>query len=69
MKRKDERFAEMAKESEKCYQLKMVQVENEHNKYELEHERQEKEIIEKNLDSISDPFEREYFKVKKNIDY
>ena len=64
-KRRDERFAEMAKESEKRYQLKMLQVENERNKYELECERQEKEIMEKNLDSISDPFEPEYFKVKK----
>ena len=36
-----------------------------HNKYELERERQEKEIIGKNFDSIFDPFEREYFKVKK----
>ena len=59
----------MAKESEKRYQLKMLQVENERNKYELERERQEKEIMEKNLDSISNPLEREYFKVKKNGDY
>ena len=58
-KRKDEQFAEMAKESEKRYQLKTLQVENERNK------RQEKEIMEKNLDSIFDPFEREYFKVEK----
>ena len=43
----------------------MLLVKNERNKYELECERQEKEIIEKNLDSISDPFECEYFKVKK----
>ena len=42
-----------------------IQVENEYNKYELKCEKQEKEIMEKNLDSISDPFEREYFKVKK----
>ena len=49
----------------KRYQLKMLQVENERNKYELERERQEKEIMEKNLDSIFDPFEREYFEVKK----
>ena len=41
-KRRDEQFAEMAKESEKRYQLKMVQVENERNKYELKRERQEK---------------------------
>ena len=39
----------MAKESEKRYQLKMLQVENERNKYELERERQEKEIMEKML--------------------
>ena len=43
----------------------MLQVENERNKYELERERQEKKIIEKNLHSISDLFEHEYFKVKK----
>ena len=43
----------------------MLQVENEHNKYELERERQEKEIIEKNLDYTFYPFEHEYFKVKK----
>ena len=41
-KRRDEQFVEMAKESEKRYQLKMVQVENERNKYELKRERQEK---------------------------
>ena len=41
-KKRDEWFAEMAKESKKHYQLKMLQVENERNKYELEHERQEK---------------------------
>ena len=39
-KRRHERFAEMAKESEKRYQMKMLQVENERNKYELERERQ-----------------------------
>ena len=55
----------MAKESEKRYQLKMLQVENKRNKYEFERERQEKEIMEKNLNSISNPFEREFFKVKK----
>ena len=44
---------------------KRYQVEKERNKYELKHEIQEKEIIKKNLDSISNPFEREYFKVKK----
>ena len=38
-KRRDERFAEMAKDLEKHYQLKMLQVENETNKYELECER------------------------------
>ena len=43
----------------------MLQVGNERNKYELKLERQEKEIIEKNLHSIFDLFEREYFKVKK----
>ena len=64
-KRRDERFAKMANELEKRYQLKMLQVENERNKYELEHEEQEKEIMEKNLNSISNPFECEYFKVKK----
>ena len=47
----------------------MLQVENERNKYELEHEKQEKQIMEKNLDSINEPFEHEYFKVKKNEDY
>ena len=55
----------MAKESEKRYQLKMLQVENKRNKYELERKRQEKKIMEKNLDSIFDPFEREYLKMKK----
>ena len=64
-KRRDERFAEMTHELEKRYQLKMLQVENERNKYELEREEQEKEIMEKNLNSISNPFEREYFNVKK----
>ena len=43
----------------------MLQVENERNKYELESGRQDKKIMEKNLDSIFYPFEREYFKVKK----
>ena len=62
--RRDERFVEIVKESEYRYQLKMLQVENEHNKYELEHERQEKKIMEKNLDSISDPFEREVKKIE-----
>ena len=41
-KRRDEWFAEMAKKSEKRYQLKTLQVENECNKYELECKRQEK---------------------------
>ena len=43
----------------------MLQVKNECNKYELERKRQEKEVMEKNLNSFSDPFEREYFNVKK----
>ena len=55
---------EVTKESEKCYQLMMLQAENKRNKYELERERQEKEIMDKNLDSIFDQFEREYFKLK-----
>ena len=59
----------MTKESEKRYQLMMLQAQNERNKYELEIEIQEKEIMEKNLYSISDPFEGEYFTVKKNEDY
>ena len=42
-KGRDEAFAEMAKESEIRYQLIVLQVENERNKYELERERQEKE--------------------------
>ena len=54
---------EVTKESEKRYQLMMLQAENERNKYELERERQEKEIMDKNLDSIFDEFEHEYFKV------
>ena len=37
---------------------------NECNKYELKRERQEKDIMQKELDSISYPFKREYFKVK-----
>ena len=41
--------------------MKMLQVENERKKYELERQRQEKEIIKKNLD----PFECESLKVKK----
>ena len=45
--------------------MKTLQVENELKKYELERERQEKEIIKKNLDSISDLFERESLKMKK----
>ena len=47
----------------------MLQAENESNKYELERERQEKEIMGKNVDSISYQFEHEYFKVKKNENY
>ena len=35
------------------------------NKYELEHEKQEKKIMKENLDSISDRFEGKYFEVKK----
>ena len=49
-KRRNARFAEMVKELEKRYQLKMLQVENECNKCELECERQEKKIMKKNLD-------------------
>ena len=45
----------MAKELEKRYQLMMLQVGNESDKYELERERQEKT----NLDFISNPLERE----------
>ena len=45
--------------------MKMLQVENERKKYELERERQEKEIIKKNLDSISNLFEHESLKMKK----
>ena len=44
-KKRDERFIEMTKESEKLYQLMMVQAENERNKYELEREKQEKQIM------------------------
>ena len=45
--------------------MKMLQIENEREKYELERERQEKEIIKKNLDSISNLFEHESLKMKK----
>ena len=45
----------MAKELKKRYQLMMLQVGNESDKYELERERQEKT----NLDFISNPLERE----------
>ena len=38
-KKRDERFTEITKESEKRYQLMMLQAENERNKYELERER------------------------------
>ena len=55
----------MTKGLEKRYQLMMLQVENKRNKYELECERQDKEIMKKKIDSIFDPFECEYFKVKK----
>ena len=47
-----------------CYRLMMLQIENECNKYELERVRRDK-FVEKTLDSISYPFECEYFKVKK----
>ena len=46
---RDERFAEMAKKSEKRYQLKMLQVENEYNKYELERKRQKNKLWRKIL--------------------
>ena len=63
-KKRDERFTEITKESEKRYQLMMLQAENERNKYELKRETQEKKIMEKYLDHIYYPFERGYFKVK-----
>ena len=56
-KKRDERLIEMTKESEKLYQLMMVQAENERNKYELKREKQEKKIMKKKIDSISNPFE------------
>ena len=56
----------MANKSNKCYQLMKSHVENERSKYELEHEKQEKKIMETNLDFISDPPKREYFKVKRS---
>ena len=55
----------MAKKSNKRYQLMIPHVENERSKYELECEKQEKSIMEKNLDFISDSPERNYFKVNK----
>ena len=39
------------------------------NRYHIQISNAPMEIIEKNLNSISDPFKREYFKVKKNRDY
>ena len=45
----------------------MLQTKNESNKYDqLEVKDKKKKIMEKNLDSISYPFESEYFKEKKN---
>ena len=53
-------------------QLMHFEVHNEllyRNKYELKGEIQEKEIMKKNLNSISNSFEHEYFKMKTNEDY
>ena len=53
-------------------QLMHFEVHNEllySNKYELKGEIQEKEIMKKNLNSISNSFEHEYFKMKTNEDY
>ena len=55
----------MAKKSNKRYQLMITHVENERSKYELKCEKQEKSIMKKNLDFISDSPERNYFKVNK----
>ena len=55
----------MTKESKKHYQLMMIIAQNECNKYELEIERQKKKLWKFFFDFIYDPFECEYFKVKK----
>lgn len=53
----------ITKDEDKGFKLMMLQVENEGNKYDLEHEK-EKKIMEKNFDSIS---VHEYFKSEKQI--
>ncbi|OUZ99451.1 hypothetical protein BVC80_1801g29 [Macleaya cordata] len=59
--KRDERFVQMDKDSAMRYQLMMIQAENNYHKLDLQRERQEKEFMEKDLNSINDPIEREYF--------
>ena len=63
--KRNERFERMEKEYETRNQLMMLQAENERKKLDFERTKQEKEFMEKDLNSISDPLERDYFYRKK----
>ncbi|KAG5565123.1 hypothetical protein RHGRI_001121 [Rhododendron griersonianum] len=45
--------------------LMMLQAENERTKLQLDQQRREKEFMEKDLNSIEDPSDREYFRRNK----
>jgi HD superfamily phosphohydrolase len=62
---REEVFAKMKEDGNTRYQLLMLKAENERKKLELQQERQEKEFMEKDLNSIEDLVEREYFQCKK----
>ncbi|XP_020272029.1 glutathione S-transferase T3-like [Asparagus officinalis] len=47
------------------HQIMMLRVENEKKKLDIQRERQESKIMLINLDTITDPSEREYFRIKK----
>ncbi|KAF8398312.1 hypothetical protein HHK36_017239 [Tetracentron sinense] len=63
--KRNERFAQMNNDATIRYNVMMLQAENERNKLKLRRERQERDFMEKDLNSISDPVEREYFRGKK----
>ncbi|KAF7136313.1 hypothetical protein RHSIM_Rhsim08G0115200 [Rhododendron simsii] len=62
---REERLAKIKNEAVANRELTMLHAENERNKLQLERERQEKEFMERDLNSIEDPTDREYFRRKK----
>ncbi|KAF8380827.1 hypothetical protein HHK36_028321 [Tetracentron sinense] len=63
--KRNERLAQMDNDATIRYNVMMLQAENKRNKLQLRREKQEREFMEKDLNSISDPIEREYFRDKK----